>query len=165
MHKTLIFLVSFFASTALNSAPFITKEMMKRNGLTDEQYERLWSVGKNPKVDIGAIRDWMYRASRYDNVTDWLATIGKTNNYAALAARVPKLIEENEGLVSTNSFLLKSRDEWRVLAESWYNTATNQQARHDRIVNWATTQRDKAILPTTKELWQGLIDKLNEDYE
>lgn len=144
-------------------APFVTPDMMKRNGLTDEQYELLWKQGKNPRIDIGAARQWIYRSSRYQNVAEWLETIGRTNNFAALAAKVPRLAEQNDHLVSTNRFLIKSRDEWRELAESWYTTATNRQARHDRIVTWATEQRDKTKLPTTKAIWQLLIDRLNKD--
>lgn len=144
-------------------APFITPDMMKRNGLTDEQYEALWAIGKNPQVDIGAARQWVYRSSRYQNVTNWLDVIGRTNNFAALAAKVPRLTSENESLVSTNKYLIRSRDEWRELAESWYTTATNRQARHERIVLWATEQRDKAKLQTTKAIWQLLIDRLNKD--
>lgn len=148
-----------------NCAPFITPEMVKRNGLTDEQYEHLWSIGKKPQVDIAAAREWAYRSFRYNNVTSWLHTIGRTNNYAALAAQVPKLTDENRSLASTNSFLLKSRDEWRMLAESWHTSYTNRQYRIDRIVAWAEQNRDKALLPATKALWQGFIDKLTNDEE
>lgn len=148
-----------------NCAPFITPEMVKRNGLTDEQYEYLWSIGKKPQVDIASAREWAYRSFRYNNVTSWLYTIGRTNNYAALAAKVPQLTDKNHYLASTNSFLLKSRDEWRTLAESWHTSYTNRQHRIDQIVAWAEQNRDKALLPTTKALWQGFIDKLTNDEE
>lgn len=162
--KSIVAIAFTLIATTVMCAPFITPDMMKRNGLTDEQYEALWAIGKNPRIDIGAARQWVYRSSRYQNVTNWLGIIGRTNNYAALAAKVPWLTEQNDSLVSTNRFLIKSRDEWRELAESWYTTATNRQARHDRIVTWATEQRDKAKLPTTKAIWQLFIDRLNEDW-
>lgn len=162
LREAIIFAVITIATAGVG-APFVTPDMMKRNGLTDEQYELLWSQGKNPRIDTGAARQWVYRSSRYDNVTNWLGIIGRTNNFAALAAKVPWLTDENYRLSNTNTFLVKSRDEWRTLAESWYTTATNRQARHDRIVTWATEQRDKAKLPTTKAIWQLLIDRLNKD--
>lgn len=146
-------------------APFITPEMVKRNGLTDEQYEYLWSIGKKPQVDISAAREWAYRSFRYNNVTNWLHIIGRTNNFVALAAGVPQLTDENRSLALTNSFLLKSRNEWRTLAESWHASYTNRQHRIDWIVAWAERNRDKALLPATKDLWQVFIDKLTNDEE
>lgn len=162
--KLIIVIVALFPIVA-NCAPFITPEMVKRNGLTDEQYEYLWSIGKKPQVDIAAAREWAFRSFRYSNVTSWLHTVGRTNNFAALAAKVPQLTDENRFLVSTNSFLLKSQDEWRTLAESWHASYTNRQHRIDRIVAWAERNRDRALLPTTKALWQGFIDKLTNDEE
>lgn len=144
----------------VSAAPFLTPEMMKRNGLTDEQYEKLWSIGKNPQVDVGAARQWMYRSSRYGNVMEWLELIGKTNNFAALAARVPALAERNDELLATNRLLATSRDEWRSLAESWYATATNRQSRMNAVIEWAREQQEKAKLQTTKAIWQSFIDRL-----
>ena len=34
------------------------------------------------------------------------------------------------------------------------------EALHNSVVAWATTQRDKALLPTTKAIYQAIIDKL-----
>ena len=79
----LSFIVLCMVALRVSAAPFLTPEMMKRNGLTDEQYEKLWSMGKKPQIDVGAARQWMYRSSRYGNVMEWLEAIGKTNNFAA----------------------------------------------------------------------------------
>lgn len=93
-----------FSKVAL-SAPFVTPGMMKRNGLTDEQYEMLWKAGKNPKVDIATLRDLIFRSGRYGNVTNWLDICGKTNDFAKLSF---KLQDENFVLSDTNKVLVSS---------------------------------------------------------
>lgn len=80
---------------AFGAPNFITPNMIKRNGLTDEQYEAFWKIGKNPRIDQATARSWMFRSSRYSNVTNWLGIIGKTNNFARLV--VPTM-ETNEVL-------------------------------------------------------------------
>lgn len=151
-----LFLTIICGSLALylQAAPFVTPQMMKRNGLTDEQYEKLWSMGKRPRIDVGAARQWMYRANRYSNVTNWLNTIGKTNNFAALAARVPVLTEENETLVATNAVLVKLKKKWKDLSESWYMTATNFQAVAEANEADATAMREirKSVKKSEKNI-------------
>ena len=102
--KTPILLLSFFAAFANNAAPnFVTPSMTKRNGLTDAQYEMLWRQGRNPRIGIAEARDWIFRSSRYANVTNWLDVIGKTNDFARLV--VPTM-EKNEQLTATNAVLV-----------------------------------------------------------
>ena len=43
------------------------------------------------------------------------------------------------------------------------NRAARAEARTAAVVTWAEEQRDKAVLPSTKELWQRFIDKLKGD--
>ncbi len=43
------------------------------------------------------------------------------------------------------------------------NRAARAEARTASVIAWAEEQRDKAILPSTKELWQRFIDKLKGD--
>lgn len=43
------------------------------------------------------------------------------------------------------------------------NRAVRAEARREKILDWCEAQRDKAMLPTTKALWQAFIDKLNEE--
>ena len=94
----LVICLSFaFASSAAPN--FVTPNMMKRNGLTDEQYQFFWKLGKNPHVDLATARDWYFRSRRYENVTNWLEVIGKTNDFARLV--VPTMAT-NEMLVATN---------------------------------------------------------------
>lgn len=109
-HTTLA--LAILATSAIFAAPkFITPSMMRRNGLTDEQYEFLWSIGRNPTVDAATARDWVFRASRYHNVTNWLGMIGKTNDFAKavqiLGDQVYMLTATNKTIATMNTRLKK----------------------------------------------------------
>ena len=83
-----------------------------------------------------------------------------TNAYAALNAQYNQSVADFQGVLHN-------------LVEE-YNTATNSlavaqaraeraEARHDAIVSWAEEQRDKALLSTTKAIWQTFIDRLKRE--
>lgn len=100
---------------AIHAAPpFVTPAMMKRNGLTDEQYQMLWKQGKNPKIDVATARDWIFRSSRYANVVEWLEICGKTNDFAKLSHKLQgdnfELIETNKAVVAENVYLVKENN-------------------------------------------------------
>lgn len=44
-------------------------------------------------------------------------------------------------------------------------SAEARAARLDRLRDWLIEQRDKAVLPTTKAIYQAIIDKINEKLE
>ena len=152
--------------------PFVTPAMMKRNGLTDEQYQLLWKQGKNPQIDVAAARDWIFRASRYANVVEWLEICGKTNDFAKLSH---KLQSDNFALTETNGFLSASVREWKrnakkwqVSAEKWMVSATNSIARVERVAAALDARRaeyvekrDKSAMPTTKAIYQAFIDAID----
>lgn len=109
------------------AAPFVTPGMMKRNGLTDEQYETLWRMGKNPRVDAATMRDWYFKSGRYQNVTNWLDICGTSNNFAKLSY---KLQDDNFKLEETNAVVVsENRELWRtneiVVAENEILIETN----------------------------------------
>ena len=176
--------------STLAAPSFVTPAMMKRNGLTDEQYELLWKQGKNPQIDVATARDWIFRSSRYANVVEWLEICGKTNNFAKLAHR---LQGENFDLSETNATLkaevntLSLRTRGLEIDVAWwkdnYNAATNYASslevnldvasnrveaaeskakRYEAFRAALVEKRDKAVLPSTKVIYQELIDKLDE---
>lgn len=198
----IVICLSFAAHAA---PPFVTPSMIRRNGLTDEQYELLWSQGKNPKIDIATARDWIFRASRYTNVVEWLDICGRTNDFAKLSH---KLQDDNFVLTATNSSMrteIKNlgktirgldasvawwKDEYdnatnriadaesRLAASSnaierisrEYGVATNAFAsaearaeRLDRLRDYLVEQKDKALLPSTKAIYQALIDRIDKE--
>lgn len=163
---TIVICSSFAAPT------FVTPAMMKRNGLTDAQYELLWKQGKNPQIDIATARDWIFRASRYTNVVEWLEICGKTNDFAKLSH---KLQGDNFALIETNGVLAasvkewkKEAKEWEKMAEKWMTSATNNSARVERVTAALDEKRaeyvekaGKATLPTTKAIYNAFVDAID----
>lgn len=115
MKRLSLFMVLFcgiYAAVSALAAPnFVTPAMMKRNGLTDEQYELLWRQGKHPQIDVAAARDWVFRASRFQNVTNWLDVCGKANDFAKLSY---KLQGDNIALADTNAVLVATNHVLKV---------------------------------------------------
>lgn len=153
--------------------PFVTPAMMKRNGLTDAQYELLWKQGKNPQIDVATARDWIFRASRYTNVVEWLEICGKTNDFAKLSH---KLQGDNFALAERNSVLAASVSEWKSIAENWQasaevwmEAATNNAARVERVTaaldekrDEYVEKRDKSALPAIYQAFIDAIDRIKE---
>lgn len=154
--KTAILLFSVFAVFANNAAPhFVTPSMTYRNGLTDEQYEMLWRQGKNPRIGIAEARDWIFRSSRFQNVTNWLEVIGKTNDFARL---VYPTMTTNEMLVATN----------RVLTSAIGKLAKDlESAKHDadiyKALQKAAKRAEKNLNKVVKALEQAKKKASTED--
>jgi len=167
-----VLLCGGFAAISHAAPPFVTPAMMKRNGLTDEQYELLWKQGKNPQIDVATARDWIFRASRYTNVVEWLEVCGKTNDFARLSH---KLQSDNFALSESNSVLAtlaraweRSAENWQSSAAVWEDAATNNAARVERVTAALderraeyVEKRDAAKLPTTKAIYQAFIDAID----
>ena len=171
--KIAIFIFTILAAFVNNAAPnFVTPSMIKRNGLTDEQYEMLWKQGKNPKIDIATARDWIFRASRYTNVVEWLDICGTTNNFAKLSHKLQgdnfTLVETNGVLAASVRELKRNADDWKSAAKEWMVAATNNAARVERVSSALdekraeyVEKRNKSTLPTTKAIYQAFIDAID----
>ena len=180
MKRSHILIAFLLLATASSAASFVTPRMMLRNGLTDEQYEYLWSIGKNPQIEQSAARQWIYRASRYDNVIEWLQDLGKTNDFARLAARLSTnnvaLVERVQSLVSTNGVLNTTIKNLQALSDDYFANWTNSYARAELAEKRADTvksslnkrreeyvqKRDDAKLQTTKTIYQAFIDIIDD---
>lgn len=114
MKRLILAIFGIVCVSAIATPRFVTPSMIKRNGLTDEQYELLWKQGKNPKVDIATMRNLIFRSSRYTNVVDWLDICGRSNDFAKLSH---KLQGENFILSDTNKVLVSSNSVLRVAVE------------------------------------------------
>lgn len=152
----------FLAFTSCGATNFITPNMMKRNGLTDEQYEAFWKIGKHPRIEQAAAREWMFRASRYSNVTNWLDVIGKTNNYARLV--VPTM-ETNEVLKVQVKDLTGAIGK---LAEDLKHAESRaDEAKHDadiyKALQKATKRTEKNISKIIKTIEQAKKKAQTED--
>lgn len=102
-HIYIAIIAGSILGVALADGPkFITPEMTLRRGLTDAQYEALWKQGRHPRIDPSAARDWIYRASRYQNATNWMEIIGRTNDAVKAAIVIER---DNQVLIDTNAVL------------------------------------------------------------
>ena len=149
--------------------PFVTPAMMKRNGLTDEQYELLWKQGKNPKIDVATARDWIFRASRYTNVVEWLDVCGKTNDFAKLSHKLQgdnfALVETNAVLSATNRVLsveLADADEYRKAVKEIEKAARKDTKNLAKLRKDLEKYRDKASTEGFAELCNALLEMLPE---
>lgn len=175
--KKFTLIAAFVASTLYAAPPFVTPAMMKRNGLTDEQYELLWSQGKNPQIDIGAARDWIFRSSRYTNVVEWLEICGKTNDFAKLSHKLQgdnfELTETNKAVVAENKKVKKEKAaveaELEVAKEYEKTVKDIEKAARKDTKNLAKLRkdlekyRDKAETEGFKELCALLLSILPEE--
>ena len=182
-----IFAVAF-SSTLL--AKGILPCMVYRHGLTNEQMDDLLTRHPNGTVRVTA-QDWRamrYQLHRFDCMTNYVHLIGSTQD----CERVLLYLHDKatELTSATNSFarirreLERARDDAAERAQEYadaYTDATNRlavsvadymsasnraaraEARHDAIVSWAEEQRDKALLPSTKAIWQAFIDRLKKE--
>lgn len=172
------------------SAKGILPCMVYRHGLTNEQIDDLLARHPNGTLQITA-QDWRamrYQLHRFDCMTNYVELIGGTNDCARVLlelhdaaetwktrhAAVSNLYARAERGLSvateraqeyaaaytsaTNSLAVATAD---YLSAS--NRAARAEARHDAIVAWAKSQRDKALLATTKAIWQSFIDRLEGD--
>lgn len=116
-----------------DSPRFITRAMYSRNGLTDEQYEMLWAIGKRPSIDVATARDWMFRAARYHNVTNWLGLIGRTNDFAraiiTITDRADALAATNIALSAVNTKLANTMNAMEKALQQYRAENTNLVAR------------------------------------
>lgn len=86
-----------------NGVPnFVTPSMIKRRGLTDEQYRALWAIGAHPSVDSAVVKELMFHSSRGKNIEEW---IGDTMGEPGLGRRVMDTVETNKWLVAENARL------------------------------------------------------------
>lgn len=156
--------------------------MVYRRGLTNEQIDQILSAHPDAQLRITA-QDWRgmsYQLYRFHNMTNYVEEIGNSNDCARVLLQ---LHDEAETLTSSNSVLRVVAASWKRAADEWrddYAVATNNlqaaladyysasnraaraEARHDAVVGWCEAQRDKALLPSTKAIWQAIIDKLEE---
>lgn len=161
----IIFGVLILAILEAIAAPkFVTKQMMKRNGLTDEQYEFLWKQGRNPQIDTAAARDWVFRASRYTNVVDWLETCGASNDFAKLSH---KLQGENFTLKDLNSELNKTNSALRVGLDRAIGEIEilTPDAEMTKAIRKAAGRTEKNLKKVIKTLEQAKKKAAGEDEE
>ena len=169
------------------SAKGLLPSMVYRRGLTNEQIDWILSVHPDAQLRMTA-QDWRaikYQLCRFDCMTNYVEMIGSTQDCARVLLSLHDTIESK---IAANAALRRELHtasniidiasirlvEWQsayadttnslaaVTADymSASNRAARAEARTSAVIAWAEEQRDKAVMPTTKALWQQFIDRL-----
>ena len=167
MKTQLLALLSFCCVSASAAPNFVTPAMMKRNGLTDEQYQLLWTQGKHPRIDAATARDWIFRAARYTNVVDWLEICGRTNDFAKLSHKLQgdnfELDAINRLVVATNKLLrveLANAESAAKSAKDLDKAARKFGKNLEKVRKDFEKYREKASTQDEADFWQALLDIL-----
>ena len=186
MRKIRLILLAVLAADVLIALTASAKGLLPcqvyRRGLTNEQIDKILAVHPDAQLRMTA-QDWRamrYQLFRFDCMTNYVELIGSTQDCARVLLR---LHDTAQTLTSSNAVLRTAAAEWQQTADAWrteYAVATNNlqaaladymsasnraaraEARHNAVVNWCKKERDKAIMPATKVVWQAIIDKLEE---
>ena len=185
MRATIAYAV--FAACLAAAARGILPCMVNRYGLTNEQIDDILTRHPDAQLRITA-QDWRamrYQLHRFGNMTNYVEQIGGSNDCARVLLDLDGKVTE---LRSVSNTLARAARTWegmydrklgryvsatnelRALNVRWtelYSVATNsaaaaerRAARADAAKEWLIEQRDKAILPSTKAIYQAIIDKL-----
>lgn len=158
------------------SAKGLLPGMVYRRGLTNEQIDGILDKHPSAQLRITA-QDWRgmrYQLYRFHNMTNYVELIGSTQDCARVLLR---LHDATETLTASNTTLTRIAKEWQSASAEWQATAnawrdqfasaTNltalaeaRAARADALKAWLVEQRDKAVLSTTKAIYQAIIDRL-----
>ena len=172
------------------SAKGLLQCMVYRRGLTNEQIDFILERHPDAQLRMTA-HDWRsmrYQLCRFDCMTNYVELIGGSNDCARILLQLHDDATTAWSRYSTASNMLvrtqRSLDDATELAQEYadaYANATNNlrsvmadymsasnravraEARTASVIAWAEEQRDKAILSTTKAIWQQFIDRLKQE--
>lgn len=155
-----------------------------RRGLTNEQIDFI--MERRPDTELRLTqKDWQgmrFELCRYHNITNWCDIVNDKAGFAAMLAEAQDKTNSLAKAVHSLSNQLAVADAgYANLYASWqestnriaalsvdYAAATNREAiaearaaRLDALRDYLVEQRDKAALPTTKAIYQALIDKID----
>lgn len=153
------------AAGLTNAAPKRIATPTTRTTFSDKQKKyfenRRICVSRDTETIPGSVITAWYRNGKPDTKGQPVVTNVLHNIAGAM--------QNNPLQVLAERYRLAASDATRRLAEvtedymSASNRADRAEARHAAIVAWAEEQRDKAILSTTKAVWQSIIDRLEEN--
>lgn len=120
-------------------APPVPMERLLRNGLTDAQVTAILATDPNATIHISGStwRNVAFNTARYNNVTNWLAVIGETNDFARL---VVPLSQTNAVLTAENAALRASVTRLTRERDHYYTAYTNATAQITVLQTKITTE-------------------------
>ena len=170
------------------SAKGLLPSQVYRFGLTNAQIDDVLARHLQAELRLTA-QDWRamrYQLHRFDMMTNYVHIIGSTQDcervLLALHDTAKSLTSTNASLRAIARHLQSQLDTATDRANEYaaaYASATNslavaiaektsaeaRAARLDRLRAWLVEQRDKALLPTTKAIYQAIIDRVDERTE
>lgn len=175
------------------SAKGILPSMVMRRGLTNEQIDRILESHPDAQLRITAQdwAGMKYQLCRFANMTNYVEEIGGSNDCARVLLRLhdrgEELVSSNSVLLvelkserqNTAVAVQRAREYADAYADATnraasifadFTVATNRAtiaeakvARTEAFKTWLVGQRDNAILPSTKAIYQAIIDRLEDD--
>ena len=151
--------------------------MVYRRGLTNEQIDRILETHPDAQLRITA-QDWRamkYQLCRFDCMTNYVELIGGSNDCArvllTLHDRAEGLEKATNALSKAAARIERERDTAVERAQEYaeaYAAATNRAtiaeakvARAEAFKAWLVDQRDKAVLPATKAIYQTILNRMD----
>ena len=176
--RRLMFFAAVVAAGAIAVARGVPEEIVTRRGLTAEQYDALFAKYPEATVRISAAewRAMRYQLFRFANMTNWIDRAYTTNGLSRLMLDLQDGREKAEAAERIAEAARTAAERMKERAEKMYAVATNDTAiaetraaiaearaeRLDSLKDWLVEQRDKALLPTTKAIYQAIIDRIEE---
>ena len=175
------------------SAGGLLPTMVQRRGITNEQIDFILAKHPDAELRLTARdwRGMRYQLFRFHNMTNYVEQIGGSNDCAKVLLRLHDTIEEataTNALLRATSRTLETRLEQATeraqeYADAYtastnriaslfadFTSATNRAsiaeakvARTEAFKAWLVEQRDKALLPTTKAIYQAILDKMEDN--
>ena len=157
--KRIALAVLFLAVSFSASCACIPREWCMRNGLTDEQIDGMFGRFKDPNFSVRITREtWnniKFNTHRYNNVTNWLGVIGRTNNYARLVVptmAANEVLNVKNGTLSLSNAVLRTNVEilepyakaMRKVAKAAEKAAKKNLKNFMKWVNDTKKARDKS---------------------
>ena len=188
----LILVVAVLAAIAAN-AKGLLPSMVYRRGLTNEQIDFILERHPDAQLRMTAQdwRAMRYQLCRFDCMTNYVELIGGSNDCAKVLLRLHDTIEEataTNALLRAMGRTLETRLELATERAQEYadaytastnriaslfadlTSATNRAsiaeakvARTEAFKAWLAEQRDKALLPTTKAIYQAILDRMEAE--
>ena len=171
----------------------ILPSMVYRRGLTNEQIDQILARHPDAQLRITAQdwRGMQYQLHRFGNMTNYVEQIGNSNDCAKVLLRLHDTIEEatatNAFLRAMGRTLETRLEQATERAQEYadaYTASTNRiaslfadltsatnrasiaeakVARTEAFKAWLVEQRDKALLPTTKAIYQAILDRMEDN--
>ena len=191
--KRMLFILLAASAIGAASAKGLLPCMVYRRGLTNEQIDFILERHPDAQLRMTAQdwRSMRYQLCRFDCMTNYVELIGGSNDCARVLlqlhdnattawsryATASNLLEKAQGALDfateraqeyAEAYAAATNRAASIIADytSLSNRAAIAEAKVERtelFKAWLVEQRDKALLPTTKAIYQAILDRLEAE--